>query len=88
MILDEFLRSSIVDQDGELYIGDAGVFAGYLERDDLTAKVLIDINGEIFYRTGDLVQMHYDGRLHYRGRKDHQIKLMDNALNLVKSNNV
>ena len=31
-------------QEGELFIGGAGVFAGYLGRDDLTAKALIKID--------------------------------------------
>ena len=38
IVLDEFLQSVIVGQDGELYIGGVGVFSGYLGRDDLTAK--------------------------------------------------
>ena len=75
MILDAFLQSVTVGQQGELLVGGVGVFAGYLGRDDLTTKALIQINGEIFYRTGDLVRMDNNGLLHYRGRKDHQIKL-------------
>ncbi|CAF4458460.1 unnamed protein product, partial [Adineta steineri] len=51
------------------------VFAGYLGRDDLTAKALVEIDGQLFYRTGDLVTMDNNGLLHYQGRKDHQIKL-------------
>ncbi|CAF1191290.1 unnamed protein product [Adineta steineri] len=82
VVMDEFLQSSIVGQDGELYIGGVGVFAGYLGRDDLTTKALVEINGEIFYRTGDLVRMDIDGRLHHRGRKDHQIKLHGQRIEL------
>jgi hypothetical protein len=61
-------------QEGELYIGGVGIFAGYIGRDDLTANALIEIDGEMFYRTGDLVRMDSNGLLHYQGRKDHQIK--------------
>ena len=82
MIMDEFLQSVIIGQEGELFIGGVGVFAGYLGRDDLTAKALIEINGEIFYRTGDLVRMDNNGLLHYQGRKDHQIKLHGQRIEL------
>ena len=42
LILDEFPSNlSMIGQEGELFIGGVGVFAGYLGRDDLTAKALI-----------------------------------------------
>ncbi|CAF4341738.1 unnamed protein product, partial [Adineta steineri] len=82
MIMNEYLQSSVTSQQGELFVGGAGVFAGYLGRDDLTAKALIDIDGELFYRTGDLVRMDNNGLLHYQGRKDHQIKLHGQRIEL------
>ncbi|CAF1513589.1 unnamed protein product, partial [Adineta steineri] len=82
MILNEYLQSSTTAQEGELFVGGAGVFAGYLERDDLTAKALLEIDGELFYRTGDLVKMDNNGLLHYQGRKDHQIKLHGQRIEL------
>ena len=81
-ILDEFLQSVAIGQEGELFVGGIGVFAGYFERDDLTAKALIYIDGELFYRTGDLVRIDNNGLLHYRGRKDHQIKLHGQRIEL------
>jgi aryl carrier-like protein len=82
MVLDEYLQIVVIDQEGELFVGGVGVFAGYLGRDDLTEKALIDINGEIFYRTGDLVRMNNNGLLHYQGRKDHQIKIHGQRIEL------
>ena len=82
VIKDNFLQDVIINQEGELFVGGVGVFAGYLERDDLTEKVLIAINGEMFYRTGDLVRMDNNGLLHYKGRKDHQIKLHGQRIEL------
>ncbi|CAF4103696.1 unnamed protein product, partial [Adineta steineri] len=58
------------------------VFAGYLERNDLTAKVFTKINDHVFYRTGDLVRMDNNGLIHYVGRKDHQIKLHGQRIEL------
>jgi acetyltransferase-like isoleucine patch superfamily enzyme len=81
-ILNEFLQCVAIGKDGELFIGGIGVFAGYLERDDLTAKVLFNIDGELLYQTGDLVRMDDKGLLHYRGRKDHQIKLRGQRIEL------
>ncbi|CAF4291476.1 unnamed protein product, partial [Adineta steineri] len=52
--------------------GGVGVFAGYLSRDDLTAKALLEIDSQLFYRTGDLVTLDDNGLIHYQGRKDHQ----------------
>ncbi|CAF4080211.1 unnamed protein product [Adineta steineri] len=82
MIINEHSQQPITNQEGELFVGGAGVFAGYLERDDLTAKALVEIDGELFYRTGDLVQMDNNGLLHYHGRKDHQIKLHGQRIEL------
>ena len=82
LILDEFLQNVAIGQEGQLLVGGVGVFAGYFERNDLTAKVLVDINNEIFYRTGDLVQLDENGRLHYMGRQDHQVKLHGQRIEL------
>ena len=48
----------------------------------MTQKALIDISGEIYYRTGDLVKIDENGLLHYQGRKDHQIKLHGQRIEL------
>ncbi|CAF3839123.1 unnamed protein product [Adineta steineri] len=82
LVLDQISQSVSVNQEGELFVGGAGVFAGYLGRDDLTAKALVEIDGQLFYRTGDLVGMDNDGVLHYQGRKDHQIKLHGQRIEL------
>jgi aryl carrier-like protein len=82
LLMDEFLQPTMIDRDGELFIGGVGVFAGYLGCDDLTNKALIDIGGELFYRTGDLVRMNDKGLLHYVGRKDHQIQLHGQRIEL------
>jgi acyl-coenzyme A synthetase/AMP-(fatty) acid ligase len=74
-LVDEFLQNIIVSQEGELLVGGVSVFAGYLERDDLTSKVLVEFNGQILYRTGDIARLNNKGLLYYVGRKDYQIKL-------------
>ncbi|CAF4276251.1 unnamed protein product, partial [Adineta steineri] len=81
-VLDIFLQHAAIGEEDELFIGGVGVFAGYLGRDDLTAKALVEIDGQLFYRTGDLVTMDNNGLLHYQGRKDHQIKLHGQRIEL------
>jgi amino acid adenylation domain-containing protein len=60
---------------GEIYIGGAGVTSGYLNRDDLTQEKFVTIDGQKFYRTGDLGRFGSDGNLEFLGRADFQIKL-------------
>jgi len=60
---------------GEIYVGGAGVTKGYLHRDDLTQEKFVTIDGQRFYRTGDLGRFHSDGNVEFLGRADFQIKL-------------
>ncbi|CAF4177261.1 unnamed protein product, partial [Adineta steineri] len=82
LLLDNFLQFVTINQEGELFIGGVGVFAGYLGRDDLTQRALIEVDDEIFYRTGDLVRMIHNGFLYCDGRKDFQIKLHGQRIEL------
>ena len=82
MVVDDFFQNVIINQEGELFVGGVGVFAGYLGQDDLTEKALVQVNGELLYRTGDLVRIGNDGFLYYLGRKDHQIKLHGQRIEL------
>jgi amino acid adenylation domain-containing protein/thioester reductase-like protein len=79
-VLDEGMQPVPVGAVGELYIGGEGVARGYLNRPKLTAErflpdpFLANPQARI-YRTGDLVRWNSEGRLHYLGREDHQIKV-------------
>ena len=82
LIKDHFFQDVIINQEGELFVGGVGIFAGYLGRNDLTEKALVNIDGEMFYRTGDLVRLDSKGLLHYIGRTDHQVKLHGQRIEL------
>ena len=82
VVHDGFAQAVCIGQEGELLIGGVGVFAGYLGREDLTSSALIELNGRVFYRTGDIVRLDSHGFLHYLGRRDHQIKLRGQRIEL------
>ncbi|CAF1312203.1 unnamed protein product [Adineta steineri] len=80
--IDIFLQTVGIGQEGELVVGGVGVFAGYRGRDDLTAQVMININEQIFYKTDDLVRMDSNGLIHYVGRRDFQVELRGQRIEL------
>ena len=68
--------------EGELWIGGAGVAAGYWQRADLTAERFVMDGATQFYRTGDLVRSTLDGTLEFLGRIDNQVKIRGHRIEL------
>ena len=65
---------------GEIYLGGDGVGKGYLNAAELESKKFIDPPSEIItnsklYRTGDLGFYDEQGRIHFVGRNDDQVKV-------------
>ena len=60
---------------GEIHIGGAGVARGYLNRAELTAERFRRIDGDRWYRSGDLARRLADGNLEFLGRADGQVKV-------------
>jgi len=65
---------------GELWVGGAGVGAGYINDPAMTAAKFVpnpfpDIDGPILYRTGDQVRWMTDGVIEFLGRLDNQVKI-------------
>ncbi|KAJ1660298.1 Nonribosomal peptide synthetase [Dispira simplex] len=76
-ILDDQLNLAPPGVPGQICIGGIGVSNGYWKRPDLTGNAFIDNPfgpGKI-YLTGDLGCWLPNGKVHYIGRKDNQVKL-------------
>ena len=63
------------DQVGELWTSGPNVMRGYLHDPEQTEQVLVEEDGQIWYRTGDLFSMDDEGFLSFRGRVGRQFKL-------------
>ncbi|WP_445362260.1 amino acid adenylation domain-containing protein [Microbulbifer sp. ANSA003] len=86
-ILDAWLNPVPEGAVGELYLSGPGVCRGYMSQPELTASAFLpdpfaSIPGQRMYRTGDLVRRQRDGSLEYIGRKDQQIKLRGQRIEL------
>lgn len=61
---------------GEMMIGGPSVARGYRGRPELTAERFLEsVDGDRFYRSGDLAVRRADGGYDFRGRIDDQVKL-------------
>lgn len=72
---------------GEIAVRSRYVMRGYYGRDDLNTQVLRDDpdeQGVRIFLTGDLGQIDKDGRLVHRGRKDQQVKVRGNRVELTE----
>lgn len=81
---------------GELVLEGPGLARGYLHNEEQTLSAFIanpewleypDL-GKRFYKTGDLVQYLSDGQLAYLGRKDNQVKLYGQRIELSEIDTV
>ena len=77
-IYDRHLRALPLGAIGEIALSGIGLARGYLGRPGLTAERFVPDpagQGGRLYRTGDSGRFSKDGRLHYGGRLDHQLKV-------------
>lgn len=85
IVMDSALQPVPVGVFGELCIGGDGLAMGYLDHPELTASRFVRpeaVNGEVVYRTGDLVVARPDGALEYSSRLDTQVKLRGHRIEL------
>ncbi len=87
LVLTENNEPAKLGEQGELCILGSGVANGYWNEPELTAKVFVKnpLNknyGERMYRTGDLAYWNEEGLLMFLGRRDSQIKIKGNRVEL------
>lgn len=86
-VLDEEGRAAQTGETGELCVTGSGVALGYWNAPELTERAFTQnpLNPNVperMYRTGDLAYWGEDGLLYFVGRKDSQIKLKGNRIEL------
>ena len=83
-ILDDELRRVPLGAVGELFIAGYQLADGYLNRDGETSKAFLinPFDGGMMYRTGDMVRFLPDGSLGIVGRRDGQVKIRGNRVEL------
>ncbi|WP_342064775.1 amino acid adenylation domain-containing protein [Cupriavidus sp. OTU4895] len=77
-VLDSDLNPLPAGIAGDLYLRGAQLARGYLAQPGMTAERFVPdpfANGQRMYRTGDRVHVDGEGRLHYLGRADEQVKV-------------
>ncbi|QEC74517.1 polyketide synthase [Mucilaginibacter ginsenosidivorax] len=86
LILDEALTPLAKGETGELCVAGLSLANGYLNKPGLTAEKFTEITVENkitrIYRTGDLARYLPDGNIEYFGRKDTQVKIRGNRVEL------
>ena len=87
LILKEDGTEAATGEQGELCVIGSGVALGYWNAPDITAKVftsnpLLPTVSQRMYHTGDLACRSEDGLIMFQGRKDNQVKLRGNRVEL------
>ncbi|MCL2403641.1 MAG: amino acid adenylation domain-containing protein [Coriobacteriia bacterium] len=87
IVLDDHGREAAVGEVGEICISGAGLALGYWNRPDLTNKAFINNPletrySEVLYLSGDLGYRGADELLYVKGRKDSQVKIKGNRVEL------
>lgn len=87
LILNEDGGSAPAGEPGELCIRSTTLTRGYWNRPDLNAQAFVvrpsyAPDGEVYYRTGDVVRERQDGLLEFMGRRDRMVKTRGHRVEL------
>ncbi|MEN9871647.1 MAG: hypothetical protein RLZZ171_2639, partial [Cyanobacteriota bacterium] len=74
-VLDQHQQIVPVGVKGEIYFSGQGITQGYLNLPSLTEEKYILLDGDRFYRTGDLGRLNLQGDLQMLGREDNQVQI-------------
>lgn len=59
--------------EGELWVGGDQVMRGYFDRPEETARLVVDLNGTRYFRTGDICSLAEDGNILFHRHSDEKI---------------
>ncbi len=84
LLLDERGQPSVVGEVGELFVGGPSLADGYLADPERSEQAFVSLPGRDgrWYRTGDLVRRDHEGLLRFVGRRDSQVKIRGNRVEL------
>lgn len=87
LILDEELKRLPHGETGELCVAGLSLADGYLNRPEMTAEKFVEWKESTdkttrIYRTGDLARYLPDGNIDYLGRRDTQVKIRGNRVEI------
>lgn len=86
------MQAKIMEPDedgiGELYVSGSGLAQGYHKDDEGTKEKFVNIGNVLYFKTGDYVKRNQDGLFIHMGRKDKQIKVSGQRVNLSEIDNV
>jgi len=88
-VLDEEKKPVLPTAAGELYLAGECAGVGYISRPDLTESAFLPdpfFPGERMYRTGDIARLRLDGSYDFLGRRDAQVKLNGQRVELDEIN--
>lgn len=88
-VLDENQKPVLPTAAGELYLAGECAGVGYISRPDLTEAAFFPdpfFPGERMYRTGDIARLRLDGSYDFLGRRDAQVKLNGQRVELDEIN--
>ncbi|HLO67469.1 MAG TPA: amino acid adenylation domain-containing protein [Holophaga sp.] len=69
---------------GEICFSGPGLMQGYLNQPGLTARAFLDLDGDRFFRTGDLGRRGPGGAIEFLGRRDFQVKIRGQRIELLE----
>ncbi len=82
-LLDDDRQPVTLGQTGEICVFGLAVMQGYWRKEELTRSVRFQ-GRQDSYRTGDLGSIEEDGLIHFRGRRDQQIKIRGHRVELLE----
>ena len=86
-ILDQDMQAVPLGEIGEVYVSGMNVSEGYMDAEKMVAyrtnHLIEDVNHKLLYNTGDFGRI-VSGRIIYEGRKDSQVKIHGQRVNITE----